>query len=393
MKGFHSGLRRLCSILLGMVYFIAGMLKLMDPVGAGLVVEGYLQFLHLDFLSFAAKCLGVGLALLETLLGAALIAGVWRKQVAAVTSILTAAFTALTLVLVIFNPEMDCGCFGEAVHLTHMQTFMKNILLCFLCAGAFLPVKDYGRTRKSKVVAFCLVAATVALFTTMSLISIPLRDFTEFAPGATINAEADDVAGSADRAGDSKEEYYVIYEKNGQEGAFTLDNLPDSTWTFVRVENIERSIPDYEQSVPVFYISDAEGNYYNELLSEGKVMVLSVYDVPGYKDSDKGAQFLRDAEAAGFTALAVAREPISGLDTYMSDYKKLITFNRSNGGATYLDDGEIICKWPSRRLPDSEELSKVASRNSMEQLVGRSSRRRIAFQGVVLYSLALLLIL
>ena len=393
MKGFHSGLRRLCSILLGMVYFIAGMLKLMDPVGAGLVVEGYLQFLHLDFLSFAAKCLGVGLALLETLLGAALIAGVWRRQVAAVTSILTAAFTALTLVLVIFNPEMDCGCFGEAVHLTHMQTLMKNILLCFLCAGAFLPVKDYGRTRKSKVVAFCLVAATVALFTIMSLISIPLTDFTEFAPGATLNAEADDVAGSANGAGDSKEEYYVIYEKNGQEGAFTLDNLPDSTWTFVRVENIERSIPDYEQSVPVFYISDAEGNYYNELLSEGKVMVLSVYDVPGYKDSDKGAQFLRDAEAAGFTALAVAREPISGLDTYMSDYKKLITFNRSNGGATYLDDGEIICKWPSRRLPDSEELSKVASRNSMEQLVGRSSRRRIAFQGVVLYSLALLLIL
>lgn len=393
MKGFHSGLRRLCSILLGMVYFIAGMLKLMDPVGAGLVVEGYLQFLHLDFLSFAAKCLGVGLALLETLLGAALIAGVWRKQVAAVTSILTAAFTALTLVLVIFNPEMDCGCFGEAVHLTHMQTLMKNILLCFLCAGAFLPVKDYGRTRKSKVVAFCLVAATVALFTIMSLISIPLTDFTEFAPGATLNAEADDVSGSADRAGDSKEEYYVIYEKNGQEGAFTLDNLPDSTWAFVRVENIERSIPDYEQSAPVFYISDAEGNYYNELLSEGKVMVLSVYDVPGYKDSDKGAQFLRDAEAAGFTALAVAREPISGLDTYMSDYKKLITFNRSNGGATYLDDGEIICKWPSRRLPDSEELSKVASRNSMEQLVGRSSRRRIAFQGVVLYSLALLLIL
>ena len=393
MKGFHSGLRRLCSILLGMVYFIAGMLKLMDPVGAGLVVEGYLQFLHLDFLSFAAKCLGVGLALLETLLGAALIAGVWRRQVAAVTSILTAAFTALTLVLVIFNPEMDCGCFGEAVHFTHMQTLMKNILLCFLCAGAFLPVKDYGRTRKSKVVAFCLVAATVALFTIMSLISIPLTDFTEFAPGATLNAEADDVSGSADGAGDSKEEYYVIYEKNGQEGAFTLDNLPDSTWTFVRVENIERSIPDYEQSVPVFYISDAEGNYYNELLSEGKVMVLSVYDVPGYKDSDKGAQFLRDAEAAGFTALAVAREPISGLDTYMSDYKKLITFNRSNGGATYLDDGEIICKWPSRRLPDSEELSKVAYRNSMEQLVGRSSRRRIAFQGVVLYSLALLLIL
>ena len=394
MKGFHSGLRRFCSVLLGMVYFIAGMLKLMDPVGSGLVVDEYLEFLHLGGLSFASKALGVTLALVETLTGAALIAGVWRRQVAALASILTAGFTALTLLLVIFNPEMDCGCFGEAIHLTHMQTFLKNVLLCLLCAGAFLPVNYYGRTRKTKLIAFWAVAATVLLFTIHSLISIPLMDFTEFAPGASLMTDADEEsAGSLTGENGTKQEYYVIYEKNGQEGAFTLDNLPDSTWTFVRVENVDSNLPDYEQSVPVFYISDMEGNYYNELLSEGKVMVLSVYDARGYKDTERGAQFLRDAEAAGFTALAVSREPVEGLGSYLSDFKKIITFNRSNGGATYLEDGEIICKWPSRRLPDSEELSKVASRNPMEQMVGRSSRRRIAFQGVVLYSLALLLIL
>lgn len=397
MKGFHIGLRRLCSVILGLVYFIAGMLKLMDPVGAGLVVDEYLKFFHLGGLAFASKTLGVAMALLETFLGAALIAGVWRKFVAGVTSILTLAFTALTLILVIFNPEMDCGCFGEAVHLTHMQTFLKNVALCVLCAGAFLPVRDYGRTRKSKLVAFWLVAVTVLLFTFMSLVSVPLMDFTEFAPGASLTADADaeniDAGISLNGENDTKQEYVVIYEKDGQEGAFTLDNLPDSTWTFVRVENVEMSVPDYEQSVPFFYISDAEGNYHNELLSEGKVMVLSVYDVPGYKDADKAAQFLRDAEAAGFTAVAVAREPLPALDAFQSDYKKIITFNRSNGGATYLEDGEIICKWPAGRLPDSDELSKVASRNPMEQLVSRSSRRRIAFQGVVLYSLALLLIL
>lgn len=397
MKGFHIGLRRLCSVILGLVYFIAGMLKLMDPVGAGLVVDEYLKFFHLGGLAFASKTLGVAMALLETFLGAALIAGVWRKFVAGVTSILTLAFTALTLILVIFNPEMDCGCFGEAVHLTHMQTFLKNVALCVLCAGAFLPVRDYGRTRKSKLVAFWLVAVTVLLFTFMSLVSVPLMDFTEFAPGASLTADADaeniDAGISLNGENDTKQEYVVIYEKDGQEGAFTLDNLPDSTWTFVRVENVEMSVPDYEQSVPFFYISDAEGNYHNELLSEGKVMVLSVYDVPGYKDADKAAQFLRDAEAAGFTAVAVAREPLPALDAFQSDYKKIITFNRSNGGATYLEDGEIICKWPAGRLPDSDELSKVASRNPMEQLVSRSSRRRIAFQGVVLYTLALLLIL
>ena len=390
MKGFHIGVRRLCSILLGLVFFIAGMLKLMDPVGSGLVVEEYLKFLHFGFLGFAAKGLGVGMALLEALTGAALIAGIWRKQVAGITTILTLGFTALTLLLLVFKPDMECGCFGEAIHLTPLETFLKNIFLCILCAGAFLPIRDYGSTRKSKLAAFIIVALTVGLFTLQSLISIPLMDFTEFAPGVSLvgNGDVEPAGGS-----DTKAEYYVIYEKNGQEGAFTLDHLPDSTWTFVRVENIETSIPDYESSVPVFYISDAEGNYRNELLTEGRVMVLSIYDVPGFKETERAERFLRDAEAAGFTALVVAREPVEGLDAYQSDYKKIITFNRSNGGATYLENGEIICKWPLRRLPDADELAKAAALNPMEQLVGRSSHRRIAFQGVVLYSLAILLIL
>lgn len=390
MKGFHKGIRRFCSVLLGLVFFGAGMLKLMDPVGSGLVMEEYLEFLHIAWLSPLAKALGVALALIETLTGAALIAGVWRKQVAAVAAFLTVGFTFLTLQLVIFNPEMDCGCFGEAVHLTHMQTFIKNLFLCLLCAGAFLPARDYGKNRKSKLVAFFMVAAVVLLFTVHALLSIPLMDFTEFAPGVSLAAAEDEESVSPDF---SNKEYYVIYEKNGQEGAFTLENLPDSTWTFVRVEPVDRNTPYYESSAPVFYITDSEGQYRDELLTEGRVMVLSVYDVPGYDDLERAEQFLRNADAAGFTAIAVAREPLNGIDTYTSDYKKIITFNRSNGGATYLDDGEIICKWPSRRLPDAEGLAKAASLNPLEQQVERSSRRRIAFQGVVLYSLALLLIL
>ena len=159
------------------------------------------------------------------------------------------------------------------------------------------------------------------------------------------------------------------------------------------METTGGSLPGGDSSAPVFYISDSEGQYRDDILTEGRVMVLSVYDVPGYDGIEDAKRFLSDAEEAGFTAIAVAREPIPGIETYTSDYKKIITFNRSNGGATYLDDGEIICKWPSRRLPDTEELTMAATRNPLEQLVERSSRRRIAFQGIVLYSLAVLLIL
>lgn len=384
-------------MLAGLVFFGAGLLKLMDPVGAGLVVDEYFKFFHVSWLGFASKGVGVAMALLETITGAALLAGIWRKTVAVVTSILTIGFTILTLILVIANPEMDCGCFGEAIHLTHLQTFLKNIALCVLCAAAFLPFKDFGETRKAKVIVFGIVAASVIAFTAYSLVSLPLVDFTEFAPGTEL-AEDEDEENVSDGLtvngeSDTRDQYYVIYEKNGQEGAFTLDKLPDSTWTFVRAEKISSTISDYNQSTPLLFISDSQGEYRNELLTEGKVMVLSIYDAAGYNKMSKAEKFIEDARNAGFNALVVSREYIPELDSYTSDYKKVITLNRSNGGATFIDDGEIIRKWPARSLPEAEDLEKAVTRNSAEMMVSNTAKGRITFQGFVLYSLALLLIL
>ena len=170
MRIFHIGIRRFCSILLGLVFFSAGMLKLMDPVGAGLVVEEYLKFFHLAWAAGASRFLGVAMALLETLTGAALMAGVWRKAVAILTSTMMAIFTLITLILLIFNPEMDCGCFGEAIHLTHNQSFIKNLILLALWALAFLPLrKETPAPRKSKFIGFALVGVSVLLFLLYSL--------------------------------------------------------------------------------------------------------------------------------------------------------------------------------------------------------------------------------
>ena len=155
--------RRFCGFLCGFVFFTSGILKLMDPVGTGLIMDKYLDFLHIGFLGFAAKGLGILFALAETTIGTALVTGVWRRLTAIAAISLQAFFTLLTLLLVIFNPTMDCGCFGEAIHLTHLQTFIKNIAICILLAIGFIPMRNLGRPVKRKYVSFSIVSISVCI--------------------------------------------------------------------------------------------------------------------------------------------------------------------------------------------------------------------------------------
>ena len=117
-------MKRFCGFITGIVFFIAGIFKLLDPIGAGLVMKEYMDFFHLGFLSVLAKPLAVALAFLETMVGAALVTGIWRRLSAIIALAFQIFFTVVTLILVIFNPQMDCGCFGEVIHLTHLETFL-----------------------------------------------------------------------------------------------------------------------------------------------------------------------------------------------------------------------------------------------------------------------------
>ena len=132
-------LRRFCAWTVGIVFTISGILKLMDPVGTGLLMGEYFQFLHIGFMRRLGIAAGMFFSFLETFTGIALVTGVWRKAAAVSASVLTALFTLLTILLAAFDPPMDCGCFGEVLHLTHLQSLLKNIVLDLLLVFAFVP--------------------------------------------------------------------------------------------------------------------------------------------------------------------------------------------------------------------------------------------------------------
>lgn len=352
MHKFHHSFRRFCALLIGLVFFVSGMLKLMDPVGTGLKMAEYFKFLHLDFLLPAGKGFGVAFALLEVLVGAALVSGIARKLAAIVVLALIAFFTGLTLALYLVNPEMDCGCFGEAIHLTHLQSLMKNVVLLVLALIAFIPLSDGYEARKPKKWGFAVVSLLTLVFTVYSLRSLPLEDFTAFSYGSQILS-----------------------------GATGDDDLQ-------------------EENLAVLSFSDVFGEYCDDLAGVGEVLAVSVYE-PERLDSLQWARIatvVNDALVCGVRPLVLTPSadgvPMTlGECLYFADYKTLLTMNRSNGGATYLSDGLIVDKWTLKDLPTGEDLSALLSSEPVEAAASSSTHGRLAFQGMLLLCVALLILL
>lgn len=394
MNAFKDTIRRSSVILVGLVFFSAGLLKLQDPVGAGLVVKEYFKFFGTDFLEPFSKAIAWALAMLETLVGVALLAGLWRRGLAVITSAMMLFFTVITVILVIKQPVMDCGCFGEAIHLTHEQTLLKNVILCVFCLIAFFPGELGHPHMPHKLIAFVLATGAVVALSIHALTRLPSIDFTDFAPGTELTAAA-----SVQDIDDQRDSLF-IYERGEMQGAFSSDKLPDDQWEYIDSQAEGLNIHPTRLQTASLPISDAEGIYQDHLLAIEDVAVISVYSPEkfGFEEWETVASSLQEMQMAGLTAYLLmpdaAEAPDDLIDiAYSADRKTLMTFNRSNGGVTALHDGEIMAKWPFRHSPDSDTWENILKRNPVEYELSHNSKGRLTFQVVAVYSLAILLIM
>lgn len=391
--------RKIAVIVLGLVFYVAGILKLMDPVGAGLVVGDYLKFFHLGFLGFSSRVVAEALSLAEAIIGAALLTGVWRNVFRWITAAFLAFFTVLTLIILIFNPSMDCGCFGEAVKLTHFQTFAKNLVLCALWALVFLPLKGGEPAVRVKYVSFGIGALGTVLFALYSLLAQPSVEFTPFRCGEEISRPDDEEMDSVDTA--------YVYSCGGKEALFLEEALPDSSWTFEREELlIGYMAEDSAEGDPVLSLCDALGNYRDSLAIRGNVLAVSVYAPEKMPHSrwNSVSRLCSTAASAGFSVLLlVSGDPdeMPGIVSddsllplmFFADRRTLMTLNRSNGGVTYISDGQIVKKWSVGSYPSSDELEALYDANPSEVVVRTLSAGRMRLHGLLLFTFAVMLIL
>ena len=389
MRGWYNVLRRACAFIVGLVFVVSGTFKLMDPVGTSLIVGEYWNFFHLGFMRWSSYAFGVCLALLETGIGLALATGVARRVTAVIASVMMAFFTVLTVILAIFNPSFSCGCFGEVIHLTHLQTLLKNLALDALCCLAFLPFRDFGEPRPRKYVAFGIGAAASILLLVHTMTFLPVRDYTDFKPGSQLLAARSEAESTVFQAS-------FIYEKDGVQKVFTLDeDLPDSSWTFVRTETVGTA----DKAADLAVRDLQTGEYVDSIAAEGDVLIVSYYR-HRTEPTDSAHLLLENAREAGYTPLCLTAgkhrhdgEGHAEDFCYGSDRRTLMALNRSNGGATLIRDGLIVKKWSRHSRPTLEELEEYRSGEALEVISDVQTRESILQQAWLLCLVSLLVLM
>ena len=221
-----------------------------------------------------------------------------------------------------------------------------------------------------------------------SLWDLPLFDFRPYHVGANI-AQGMKIPQGAPQP---QFETTFILEKNGQQKEFTLDNYPDSTWTFVDSKTVQTA-EGYVPPIHDFSIQDNKTgeDITQEVLNDTGYTFLLISPTLAYADDsnfgridqiyefaqDYGYRFIcltasSDKDIAKWQDITGAEYPF-----YTTDATTLKTMIRSNPGLMLLHHGTIIQKWSHNKLPQPEELNQPLEKSALGKMPSDSIPRKI----------------
>ena len=128
-------LRTVVSVLVGLLFIVSGLVKLVDPTGTAIKLEEYFVvfadqfFSGFSYLERYTMFFSILLSSLEIVLGLTLLVKFRTDRVAPIMLGVIVFFTILTFYSAFTGEVTDCGCFGDAMPLTPWQSFTKDLVL------------------------------------------------------------------------------------------------------------------------------------------------------------------------------------------------------------------------------------------------------------------------
>ena len=373
-------------IVLGAMFIFSGFVKAIDPWGSTYKFIDYFTAFNMTWMQPAAFMLAIVQNSAEFVIGVALVLGLRMRETAWGALLFMGFFTPLTLFIALTNPVSDCGCFGDALKLTNWETFFKNIaflvptFIVFYYRNKFVPAyRPLGEWSWVALITIVILGISIHCHR-----HLPWIDFRPYRIGADI-PQAMSIPEGAPTA-----EFHttLIYEKDGVEQEFSINDFPwnDSTWVFVDAISVEVS-RGYVPPITNFSIMTEHGAdiTYNVLEYDGYTFLLVAHRLNGSNRQalEKASEIADFCNAHGHRFYCLTATPRSEVELVKSelglrydfgftDETTLKTVIRANPGLVLLQNGVVLGKWHYNDMPDAADLKPNLLSFAMEHQAKKS---------------------
>ncbi len=397
---------------MGSLLLFSGLVKAVDPLGTAYKMKDYFTEFHaqglpfMDFMHDQALAFSLFTLVIELILGACLLLGLGQKRTTWTTLLMMLFFTLLTgfnyltgytnkeagVLFVEFGKWesfsnmniriTDCGCFGDFLKLTPLQTFIKDIIYVVL---SIYMLKNTSKIKELIPIGSPIRKVLVVLITGVSIwfclqnfyLDKPMVDFRPFAEGVDMNKAKEECASNPGKSIshytiENKETKEVIkinsddYLKAENSYLWKKDENGNLPWAInaekTRLEEITPGCNSYIQYFENYEILEDKG--YN-------LLVLSIdLDKTDKEAFKKIGKLAAAAEKEKITTrclynyiseqpLDAFRQEVQGAYSFETADDKLIkTMLRANPGLILIKDGVIIKKWHHKHIPDFATIQK-----------------------------------
>ena len=342
-------------LFVGILFIISGLIKLNDPVGFSYKLAEYFSepVFNLPFLVPFSLPLALFLVIIEVLLGIMLLIGYKPKFTIWSLLLMIVFFTFLTFYSAYYNVVKDCGCFGDALHLTPWQSFTKDVILLFfifiLFANKKLVKPLFNKGIQNLITSVGMVLAIFMAYHVLN--HLPIIDFRPYKVGTNIQKGMEIPEG----APQAVVEMTFIYKVNGVNKEFTEKDLTNIPQGAEFVDRKDKVISEgYVPPIHDFTMMKDGSDYKDELLQEPKLLMLVTYDLT--KSDVDGMQKLetlyKDATAKGYKVIGMTNSSEEEIqkaqktynlkfDFYTCDAIALKTIERANPSIVILEKGTV----------------------------------------------------
>jgi uncharacterized membrane protein YphA (DoxX/SURF4 family) len=364
-------LTQISRILVGVLFIISGLIKANDTIGFSYKLVEYFEIFNMHFFVDYAVSMAMFICIFEIMVGIALLIGAYTRLNMWLLLLMIVFFTLLTGYSAVTNKVTDCGCFGDAIKLKPVESFLKDVLLLVFILIMFIGQKHIKPIVSNKTIVSIALGVSllvITFFTFNTYMFLPKIDFLPYKVG-------NDIGQLMTLPPDAKRDSVVmvfIYEKDGKQFEFGVNEVGNVDDTYKFIDRIDKVIVEGDKApIHDFKLFDVSGQDYTDtlLLQKGFRMILVQTNILKSRTGIEPqiAQLANDCALAGIPFWALTNTTLTEVEPYRHEHQfafnyynmdvtPLKSMVRSNPGLLLMKDNVVIKKWSAYGIPTFEKV-------------------------------------